>query len=92
MKQHVDEWSAIEATIASLGRASSKEVAWFSHGGQVTAAASSPVDAIHDASEGTSSGSRTGSLRAGSVGMGVGSGITTGLGMVSGMSMGSEPS
>jgi hypothetical protein len=38
---------------------------------------------------GTFSGIRTGSLGAGSVGVGVGT--TTGLGIVSGISMGSEP-
>jgi NADPH:quinone reductase-like Zn-dependent oxidoreductase len=37
------------------------------------------------------SGIRTGSLGAGSVGVGVGLGTTTGLGIVSGISMGSEP-
>src|SRR5207253_1085227 len=36
-------------------------------------------------------GIRTGSLGAGSVGVGVGLGSTTGLGIVSGISMGSEP-
>jgi len=36
-------------------------------------------------------GFRTGSLGAGSVGAGIGLGTTTGLGIVSGMSMGSEP-
>jgi hypothetical protein len=40
---------------------------------------------------GTFSGIRTGSLGAGSVGVGVGSGTTTGLGIVSGISIGSEP-
>ena len=40
---------------------------------------------------GTFSGIRTGSLGAGSVGVGVGLGTTTGLGIVSGISMGSEP-
>jgi hypothetical protein len=40
---------------------------------------------------GTLSGIRTGSLGAGSVGVGVGLGTTTGLGIVSGISMGSEP-
>jgi putative transposase len=43
------------------------------------------------APEGTFSGIRTGSLGAGSVGVGVGLGTTTGLGIVSGISMGSEP-
>jgi hypothetical protein len=44
-------------------------------------------------SRGTLSGIRTGSLGAGSVGVGVGVGwgTTTGLGIVSGISMGSEP-
>ena len=41
--------------------------------------------------QGTFSGIRTGSLRGGSVGVGVGLGTTTGLGIVSGISMGSEP-
>src|SRR5438445_264605 len=41
--------------------------------------------------QGTFSGIRTGSLGAGSVGVGVGLGTTTGLGIVSGISMGSEP-
>ena len=40
---------------------------------------------------GTLSGIRPGSLGAGSVGVGVGLGTTTGLGIVSGISMGSEP-
>jgi hypothetical protein len=40
---------------------------------------------------GTFSGVRTGSLGAGSFGLGVGFGNTTGLGIVSGISMGSEP-
>ena len=40
---------------------------------------------------GTFSGIRTGSLGAGSIGVGVGLGTTTGLGIVSGISMGSEP-
>jgi hypothetical protein len=40
---------------------------------------------------GTFSGIRTGSLGAGSVGVGVGLGTTTGLGIVSGISIGSEP-
>ena len=40
---------------------------------------------------GTFSGIRTGSLGAGAVGVGVGLGTTTGLGIVSGISMGSEP-
>ncbi len=40
---------------------------------------------------GTLSGIRTGSLGAGSVGVGVGLGTTTGLGIVSGISIGSEP-
>jgi|SRR5689334_22451970 hypothetical protein len=40
---------------------------------------------------GTFSGIRTGSLGAGSIGVGVGLGTTTGLGIVSGMSIGSEP-
>ena len=40
---------------------------------------------------GTFSGLRTGSLGAGSLGLGVGFGNTTGLGIVSGISMGSEP-
>ena len=42
---------------------------------------------------GTFPGIRTGSLGAGSVGVGVGVGLgtTTGLGIVSGISMGSEP-
>src|SRR5262249_59505093 len=40
---------------------------------------------------GTLSGIRTGSWGAGSVGVGVGLGTTTGLGIVSGISMGSEP-
>jgi len=39
----------------------------------------------------TFSGVRTGSLGTGSVGAGIGLGTTTGLGIVSGMSMGSEP-
>jgi len=41
--------------------------------------------------QGTFSGIRTGSLRVGSVGVGVGLGTTTGLGIVSGISIGSEP-
>jgi hypothetical protein len=40
---------------------------------------------------GTLSGIRTGSLGAGSVGVGVGLGTTIGLGIVSGISIGSEP-
>src|SRR5437588_12984702 len=46
-----------------------------------------------DAALGNLSGIRTGSLGAGSVGVGVGVGLgtTTGLGIVSGISMGSEP-
>ena len=41
--------------------------------------------------QGTFSGVRTGSLGAGSVAVGVGLGTTTGFGMVSGISMGSDP-
>jgi hypothetical protein len=41
--------------------------------------------------EGTLSGIRTGSSGAGSLGVGVGLGTTTGLGIISGISMGSEP-
>ena len=46
---------------------------------------------LGDQRYGTFSGIRTGSLGAGSVGVGVGLGTTTGLGIVSGISMGSEP-
>src|SRR5262249_59815571 len=47
--------------------------------------------AVETPLSGTFSGIRTGSLGAGSVGVGVGLGTTTGLGIVSGISMGSEP-
>jgi hypothetical protein len=49
------------------------------------------VIAVQAATLGTFSGIRTGSLGVGSVGAGDGLGTTTGLGIVSGISMGSEP-
>src|SRR6516225_8836990 len=49
------------------------------------------LPAVETPLSGTLSGIRTGSLGAGSVGVGVGLGTTTGLGIVSGISMGSEP-
>jgi hypothetical protein len=78
--------AAIDTAFAPFARDRPEDLGFAVHGMPAV-----QLSAVETPLWGTFSGIRTGSLGAGSVGVGVGLGTTTGLGIVSGISMGSEP-